>query len=532
MSDNKRGQNFFHGAAIYTVGIIIVKILGAIYKMPLGNLLGDDGFTHFDVTYKIYNVFLTISTAGFPVAMSRLISESETVNRERQVSRVFHVGILTFLGLGAIGTLIMLLFPAELASWMGDVQATQCLFVMAPSVVLVCVTAAYRGYAQGHADMIPTTVSQVIETGVKVVVGLSCAAILHSMGQSVAICAAGAILGTTVSSLAAMVYMQIKIHRRYRVDPTEAEATDVPDSKRKIFWDLLRIGIPITISTSIMSLIQLADSKITLSQLQNAAGYTASAAYVLNGVYAKAMTIYNVPSAFVVPFVSTVVPAISAARVKNDRLGACDIAEGAMRLCTLICLPMAVGMAVLARPCMDVIYPNSASQGALLLCELGITCYFMAMSLMTNAILPANGNERLPLISISLGAITKVIVTYVLVGDPDINVYGAPIGTSCCYIVMLTVNLIFMAKRMARPMNLGRIFLRTAASCAVMGVAAWSVWSLLDSLMASALIPLAAGVLAGVGVYVVMIIVTRAVTMEDMKLIPKGEKLGRLLHIR
>lgn len=532
MTDNKKGQNFFHGAAIYTIGIIIVKILGAIYKMPLGNLLGDDGFNHFDVTYKIYNVFLTISTAGFPVAMSRLISEAETMERDRQVSRIFHVGIATFLGLGAFGTLAMLLFPAELAAWMGDVQATQCLFIMAPSVVLVCVAAAYRGYAQGHADMIPTTVSQVIETAVKVAVGLGCAGVLHAMGKSVAICAAGAILGTTVSSLAAMLYMQIKIHRKYTVNPPVMESSDVPDSRRKILWDLLRIGIPITISTSIMSLVQLADSKITLTQLQAAAGYSENAAYVLNGVYAKAMTVYNVPSAFVVPFVSTVVPAISAARVKGDRLGACDIAEGAMRLCTLLCLPMAVGMAVLSKPCMDVLYPGSAEQGAVLLMELGITCYFMAMSLMTNSILPANGNERLPLISISLGAIAKVVVTYVLVSNPAINVYGAPIGTCCCYLVMLTSNLIFMGKKMARPMNLGRIFLRAGVSCAAMGVAAWAVWSLLSRVMSSTLIPFGLAVIVGVIVYAVMIVATRAVTMEDMKLIPKGEKLGRLLHIR
>lgn len=539
----KKGQNFLHGAAIYTIGIVIVKILGAFYKIPLGNILGDEGFNHFDMTYKIYNVFLTISTAGIPVAISRLISEADTMDREQQVHRVFKVGFLTFLGLGAAGTLIMMLFPAELADWMGDIQASQCIFVMAPSVLLVCVTAAYRGYAQGHSDMIPTTVSQVIETAVKVVVGLSCAGVLHRMGKSVEICAAGAILGTTVSSLAAMVYMQIKVHRKYVMKPPVTENSDIPDSNRKILWDILRIGIPITISTSVMSLIQLADTKITLNQLQNAAGYSSTAAYVLNGAYGKAMTVYNVPSAFVVPFVSSVVPAISAARVRGDGRAACDIAESAMRMCTLLCLPMAVGMAVLCRPCMDVLYPNTASQGGILLCELGIACYFMAMSLMTNAILPANGNEKLPLVAIALGGLAKVIVTYVLVGNPKINIYGAPIGTLCCYVVMLTVNLIFMARKMARPMNLGRIFGRAALSAGVMGVAAWAVWSLLHGMMGgvtasvanrplNVLIPFTAAVLVGVVVYVVMAIALRAITKEDMKLFPKGEKIAKMLHIR
>ncbi len=538
----KKGQSFLHGAAIYTIGIIIIKILGAVYKIPLGNILGDDGFTHFDLTYRIYNVFLTISTAGIPVAMSRLISEADTMNRAQQVRRVFQVSLWAFVVMGAIGTAIMMIFPTGLAAMMGDIQAARCVFVMAPSVLLVCVVAAYRGYAQGHADMIPTTVSQVIETGVKVAVGLACAIGLHRMGQSVEICAAGAILGTTVSSLAAMVYMQLKVHRKYEVKPPVRPESDVPDSRKKVLWDLLRIGIPITISTSVMSLIQLADSMITLNQLQNSAGYTANAAYVLNGVYGKAMTVYNVPSAFVVPFVASVVPAVTAARMRNRPGETCEVAENAMRMCTLLCLPMAVGMAVLAKPCMEVLYPGSASQGGLLLCELGIACYFMTMSLMTNAILPANGNERLPLVSILLGGITKVIVTYVLVGNPLVNIYGAPIGTLCCYIVMVAFNFYFISRKMDRPLRVWHIVGRAGISVAVMGVAAWAVWSLLHGLMGgvdavimnrpvNVLLPFGAAVCTGVVVYFIMVIAIRAITLEDMKMLPKGEKIAKVLHI-
>ena len=539
----KKGQNFLHGAAIYTIGIVVIKILGAFYKIPLGNILGDDGFNHFDVTYKIYNVFLTIATAGVPVALSRLISEADALGREQQVKRVFRVGLLTFLVLGLFGTLAMMLFPAGLAARVGDIRAEKCIFIMAPSVVLVCVAAAYRGYAQGHADMIPTTLSQIIETAVKVAVGLTAAGILHRMGKSVEICAAGAILGTTVSSLAAMLYMQIKVHAKYNVSPPVTEASDTPDEGGKILWALLKIGIPITISSSIMSFVQLADSMITLNQLQHAAGYAAQKAWVLNGAYAKAMTIYNVPAAFVIPFMASIVPAISAARVRGDLSGACDVAERSMRMCTLLCLPMGVGMAVLAEPCMAVLYPGSAMQGSGLLTELGIVCYFMTMSLMTNSILPANGNERIPLISSILGLITKVIATYLFVGDPRLNIYGAPLGTLCCYLVMLATNLIFIARNMARPMNLGRIFGRAGLSAGVMGAAAWGAWKLLSRAMdgfhadlmgrrLNILIPFLIAVAIGVIVYAVMIVAVRAITLEDMKLIPKGEKIARLLHIR
>ena len=319
--------------------------------------------------------------------------------------------------------------------------------------------------------------------------------------------------------------------------------SDTPDPGQTILWALLKIGIPITISSSVMSFVQLADSMITLNQLQNAAGYAASAAYVLNGAYAKAMTVYNVPSAFVVPFMASIVPAISAARVRGNRAEVCDTAERAMRMCTLLCLPMAVGMAVLAKPCMDVLYPGSAAQGGLLLTELGIVCYFMTMSLMTNAILPANGNERLPLLASVLGLVAKIIATYIFVGDPRLNIYGAPLGTLCCYIVMLTTNLISMARHMERPMNLWRIFGRSGISAAVMGVAAWAVYSLMHGLIAgnpvvlggrplAILLPFAAGVCVGVVVYFVMVVALRAITLEDMKLFPRGERIAKLLHIR
>ena len=538
----EKGQNFLHGAAIYTIGIIVVKILGAVYKIPLGNILSDAGFAHFDVTYKIYNFFLTIATAGLPVAMSRLISEAHSMDRENQVYRIFKVGTATFLVLGVVGTAIMMLFPGQIAAYMNDAQTEKSIFVMAPSVALVCVTAAYRGYAQGHADMIPTTVSQVVETGVKVVVGLGAAGWLYKNGYSMEICVAGAILGTTISSVAAMLYLMIKVHRKYDVKPGP-EAVDRPPSNRWVLSNLLRIGIPITLSTSIMSVIQLLDAGITMSQLKNTAGYASDAADILYGVYGKAMTVYNVPSAFVVPFLSSIVPAVAAARMRKGAEAATDLAESGMRMSTLLCLPMAVGMAVLAEPCMKVLYPQSASQGALLLFELGITCYFMTMGLMTNSILPAYGNERLPLISILCGGTVKVIVTFLLVGDPNVNIYGAPLGTLCCYLVMLGMNLYFMGKHMARPMNIGKILGRSGVSVLVMGIAAWSVWSLLHGLMGgvlgvvagrelNVLLPFAAAVVVGVVVYLVLIIALRAITLEDMKLFPKGEKLAKLLHIR
>lgn len=529
MSD-KRGQNFLHGAAIYAGGIVVVKILGFIYKFILMHVMTTAGYGYFKVAYNVFNVFLTISTAGIPVALSRMISEADALGRAQQKRRIFSVAYWTLIALGGVGTVAMLLFPQQLAVFMGSVRATQGIFVMAPSVVLVCMVAAYRGYAQGHSDMIPTTMSQIIETAVKVVIGLALALLLIKLGESESITAAGAIAGTTISSLATLIYMAVAVGRKYEMRPAPAADSDVPDSRSKVFWDFLRIAVPITISGTVLSLVNLLDTKLVLNQLV-AGGYSELAADTLYGVYSKTMDLYNLPYYFVIPLGASIMPAIAAARTKGQG-GAGELAENSLRIMTLICLPMAVGMGVLAEPCMQIISNCYEPQGAPLMMMMAVASYLMCFSIMTNSILPANGNERLPIYSILAGGVVKVIVNYALVGNPQINVYGAPVGTICCYLVVALMNLAFMKRHMDRPVRLSRILFRPALSCVAMGTAAWAVWSLTSRFIGSTLICFGLSIGAGVAVYAVLIIALRGITLEDMKLIPKGEKLARLLHIR
>ena len=162
LSEPKK-QNYLHGAAILAAGVVIMKILGAIYKIPLRNILGDAGYGYFNAAYSIYNVLLTISTAGLPVALSRMISASSTLGRYNQVRRTFRVAYITLAVLGALLSALMLLFPSEMAIILVHTpESTQSVFALAPAVLLVCITSAYRGYIQGHADMRPTTVGQVL----------------------------------------------------------------------------------------------------------------------------------------------------------------------------------------------------------------------------------------------------------------------------------------------------------------------------------------------------------------------------------
>lgn len=533
MADTKK-QNYLHGAAILAAGVIIMKILGAIYKIPLGNILQDEGYAHFLVAYNIYNVFLTIATAGLPVALSRMISEANTFDRQMQIKRTFHVAIATFFVLGIVCTLIMYLFPTELASMMGDVEASRSIWALSPAVLLVCLVSAYRGYCQGHGNMTPTTVGQVLEVVAKVIVGLLLAWLLTRAGKSLPVASAGAIFGVTVGGAVALIYMIIYKKRNYK--PAVMAEPDVPERARRIFGTLLRIGIPITLGSSVLSLINLIDTGLCLTRLQSAAGFSYADAKVLFGVYGKAQTLYNLPAAFVTPLTISVVPAIASCMARRDTDEACGIAEASIRISSVIALPMCAGLAVLSYCVMNVLYPNSHPAGPQLLTVMGVAAFFVCMALIETAVLQAHGDERFPVYSMLTGGIVKILVNWVLVANPDINIHGAPIGTLTCYMVMCVMNFIFIRKRLETKLSLRRMLARPLLSTVVMSVVTWIVYAaarhfLGDSRMQLA-VAMCCAIAAAVVAYVVMLSVSRAITAEDLKLIPKGDKLAKLLRIR
>ena len=533
MSDSKK-QNYLHGAAILAFGVVIMKILGAIYKIPLGNILGDVGYGYFNTAYNIYNVFLTLATAGLPVALSRMISEANTLGRPMQARRTFRVALVTFAAIGVVGTAVLAIFHVEFAVGMDSPRSAQSILAVSPSVMLCCVLSAYRGYCQGNGNMKPTTVGQVLEVFAKVIVGFVLAYVLTAKGLGLPISSAGAIFGVSVGSLVALVYMFFYKMRNY---PNVAVSEpDVPESSGRIFKNLMRIGIPITLGASVMSLFTLIDNKLVLSQLQNSAGFSEMVSETLWGVYSKTMTLYNLPAAFITPLTISVVPSIAACVAAKKGLESCEIGESCVRIASIICLPMGVGLSVLSYPIVNVVYPSSHEAGASLLMLLGIASVFVCWALISNAVLQAHGNERYPVYSMIVGGLVKIGVNWVLVGNPEIGIIGAPIGTICCYFVMCLMNFIFLRRCMERKPSLKRMILRPLISSLVMGAAAWAVYGLASIVLGEGWTRMALAMVCGVGVavvvYLVLIIVTKAVTLEDMKLIPKGEKLAKLLHIK
>ena len=252
MSDTQKKQNFLQGTALLAMAALFVKLVGALYKVPLNAIIGEKGFGYFTTAYEIYNILLMISTAGLPVAMSRMISESSSLGNYGQVRQIYTTARRIFLILGVSGSLLMTLFCRQLAAYWNQPDAWAAIGFLGPCVLFICVMSAYRGYFQGQSNMIPTAVSQVIEVIVKLAVGMLAAVVLLKLTSSIPLAAGGAILGVTASCIVSVFYLSGRFRASYRELP---QTGDTPKSFRATAWELLRIAFPITLSSTCLSIL-------------------------------------------------------------------------------------------------------------------------------------------------------------------------------------------------------------------------------------------------------------------------------------
>ena len=534
---NQKKQSFLGGAAILASAVVIVKIIGAFYKLPLNNILGAQGKTYFNTAYYIYNVLLTVSTAGLPLAISKMTSEAHAQGRENEKRKIFRTAIWLFFGLGLVGSLLMFFGAAQLAAFMNNDMARLPIRALAPAVFCVCLLACMRGYTQGQGNMKPTAISQVLEAICKLTIGLSLAWYFLRLGYGVEISAAGAILGVTVGTVLSMFFLifYLLTHR------DRSESLDVPESSGTLMKKVLAIGIPITLSNSAMSIITLIDSKIVLGRLGAISGLLSDTPTALYGQYTFGMDLINLPPSFVYPVTMSLIPFAAAAGAKKDHEGANRIISSAFRLIAILAIPAGVGLSVLSGPILLTLYPAqqaSATAAGPHLRVLGIACIFICIMTLTNAILQSYGHERIPICTMLAGGVTKIALNYLLVGNPDINIHGAPISTLCCYMVIVALNLFFVWKYSPEKPRYLQLFTKPVIASALMGGAAWAVYGFANRLLAghsaygaNALATML-GILAGVAVYAVLVIAMRILRAEDVKSVPHGEKLIKLLHLK
>lgn len=537
----------------------VVKVIGALYKIPLKMVIGDQGYGYFMTAYNIYAVLLMISTAGLPVAMSRMISQATSLRDNAQLKKVYNTSRALFWIIGGVSTALMMLFCRQLAASQEQPDAWLAIFCLAPCAFLMGIISTYRGFFQGQQNMIPTSVSQVVEAIFKLVIGLLAAILILQLGGTIPMAAAGAIMGVTVSCLVSAIYLFTVFHKNADSELLKLKQPGFDGDTAK---KLLAIAVPITVGAAGLQLLTVVETSLYMDRLVSlldadllntplvenlrlellAADPSLTEAQLhskiaanMKGVYNLCQTVYNLPNSFITPITVSIIPAITAQLTQKNHKGVKETTESAARITSLIALPCAVGLLLLSQPIMALLGGYTGEKLELasgVMSLLAVSTFLHAVVLLTNAVMQAHGHANIPVINMLGSGVVRLIVVYFLAGNPAIGILGVPIGTALCNLCIAILN-IFAIRRVVdeKPAIVGGIF-RSLLPAAIMGAVAWGAWWGLTQIGVTSRLILCGGPVALGGiVYVVCCVLFKSITKEDCLLLPKGEKLAKLLKL-
>lgn len=537
-------NNFLRGAAILGIAGVIVKILGAVYRLPLSNIIKSEGMGYYQTAYPLYTLLLTISTAGFPVAIAKLVSEKRAIGDFKGAQKVFKVA-LTGLFIGGLLTSLFVLFTADtIVEKMGNKNAYYALIALVPALLVVPIMSAFRGFFQGRQLMTPTALSQIMEQLFRVGSGLLLTYVLLDKGIPIA--AGGASFGGSIGAIAgAITIVFIYFYRRKDITK-ELEGSILVEEYgvNQIIKDLLIIAIPITLNGAIVPIMDTIDVMIVLKRLQ-LIGFTEAQANDLYGnLKGMAQTLINFPLVFSVAISMSLVPAISDANARRNKKEIESITASGIRITLLIGLPCAFGLFVLSRPIIELLYYNNDLATIInvsnSLSILSFSVIFLTIVQTLSAILQGLGKQGVPAINLFIGAVVKIILSYFLTVIPKINIYGAAISTVVAFGIAAILDLISVLKYAKIKLSTKDIFIKPFIASLGMAIAAFASYlgftNIVDKMnvtneMIGILEKLSTvgGVMIGAIVYFILLIVTGSITEDDWSLLPKGDKIGKRL---
>ncbi len=491
MEKNKNKNStklFFTGVVVLTVSNLLIKVIGALFKIPMNNIVGDQGMGYYSSAYTIYTFFYMISTAGLPVAISLLVSENRAKGKLNQVKKVFKIATLLFVIVGVVGTLAMALGAGGFSALLKAEPTYWCIVAIAPTLFFICISSALRGYFQGYQNMFPVAISQLIEALCKLFLGIAFAYyalnIYGNSRETIHYVAAYAVLGLTIGAGLGMLFLMISkmLFKSERYDAEFIEVSGIDDSTEKssaIVKKIVLIALPVTVSSSVMSLTNIIDMTLIQRLLQTFRGMTEAQATAIYGNYTSlCVPMFNLPPYLIYPISYSIVPLVKTAIASGDKKRAHHVMESALRVAVLIGIPCGLGMAAVAKPILHLFGYRywSVVSAAPLLTLLAPSTFFICVLSVSNALLQANGHERKPVISMLVGAAVKVVTNAILIGV--IGMPGTPISTFLCYLTATALNIYFVIKHVGLKINFGRMFFRPLVAgilCAVVAIGVHNV---------------------------------------------------------
>lgn len=586
MSKEKaKSQSLLNGAFVLVVATVLVKVIGALFKIPLSMLIGEVGRGYFNTAYEIYTPLYSISMAGLPIAVSRMVAKERSLGNYRDVRLIRRVATRIFLITGAVGTVLMFIIAYPYTKYVvGYTENIYCILAIAPSIFFCCCMSTFRGYYEGMQNMMPTAISQVIEAISKLFIGLGVTYVFLSVqlkrfenGQSVMgtvyenkadalaalypYAAATAVLGVTIGTVLGFIFLAIRHKLRGDgITKSDLMNSPKPDDSKNVAKILIRTALPMAVGSLILNVTNLIDS----ATIQNRLAYAVEKApevikgmyseflikegiadgqivKYLYGVYGETLDFKNLVPTITMTLGISAIPIISAAWAKHQSKTIKTTVESVIRVTMLISLPVGFGLAAVSYNLLNMFYGASAATiGSPILTVYGISVFLFAVSSPITNMLQALGRTDIPLKSLCVGAVVKIILNYILIGNPQINVNGAPIGSIACYVIVVGINLFSIIKISGVKINLASVFIKPFACAAISGVTAFATVKVFskvlanlgeaDSMLNGNSVALVIAVAAAVLVYVLALLFLKALSRDDLEMIPKGEKIAKKLE--
>ena len=567
-------QSFLRGAAILTVSLAIVKILGLVFKIPLTNILGGTGMGYYNTAFMLFSPVFALAVGGFPTAVSKLVAEHSVRGRYRDVRRIFRLSMTIYCVTGLAGTAAILGVSGFFVRAVNNPEAYWSVMALAPAVLFNCVIAGYRGYFEGLCDMRPTAVSQVVEMTIKLAAGLGLAlwVISYAAGQfettgfvfgtyvadaselpgvTAPYAAAASVLGVSISDLTGMLYLAWRYWRNDSIAPAQWEASPAPFGRRRLFSELTSIAMPICVGGFLLNITSLVDLWSMMNRLEYLAGRYTQQLYealgsalprdmpltdipnYLYGCYTGlAVSIYGIIPALAGVMAKSALPNIASSWACGNREHTRRNIELVIRITALITIPCGVGVCVLAGPILSALFsarPAEASIATPILAIMGIGVIFQAISTLLFAVLQAVGHPTLPVKHMAAGGILKILLNLFLISVPSLNLSGAAIASVLSSLLILLLELRALVRVTGIQFRYGKIFLRPAFAGMLCGIGGKTCYQLLLQYMSSKLALPAAVVIAAL-VYTVAVICLRAVSKNDLEMFPGGKKVAKGLE--
>lgn len=535
-------------AGILAMASMIVRVIGLLYRAPLTAIIGDEGNGYYGTAYNIYTIILMVSSYSMPSAISKLMAQKLAVGEYRNANRVFRCALMYGVLVGLVGS-GLLFFGARFL--VPDV-AVCVLQVFAPTVFLFGILGSMRGYFQARGSMVPTSVSQILEQLANAVVSIAAAWLLMQTAvgadptRRAQLGAMGSALGTGAGVLIALLFMVFCFRRSREGRKAEilSDATGKEEKYRIFLRDTILVITPFMLSGVIMNLTTSLNQTIYMRMLIDLKGAGETATTTLYGIFSnKAVVISNIPISIATAVSSAIIPGISAAYARRDETGARRQVGNAIRITSIIAIPSAVGLAVLARPITMLMFPQmeSLELASSLLSLLAVTVIFYSISTITNAALQSIGRMNLPLVSAGIALVVQTVVLVLLLRFTDLDVRALVLVSILYSVMIFAVNQYYLRRFLGIRQDVRRDYLQPLVCAALMGAAAKAVYYLVS--MAAEpmrnlpkgfyfhnLAATAAALLAAVLVYGYTMVRSGTIRRKDLLSMPKGQWLVRLME--